>query len=358
MVKLSNENRLSVLYPEIAKEWHSTKNETLKPEDVSTGSNKKVWWQCPKNNKHAWEAKISSRTNLKTGCPFCSGRLTTPEDSFKVTHSHIAKEWHPTKNGVLKPEQFRYASHKKVWWLCPEGHEYPTIISHRTVSGTACPYCANHFVCLDNCLATVMPDLAKEWHPEKNKKLTPFDVTPGMERKVWWKCEQNHEWEEKLKHRKRGVSCPHCLEEKIKLDNRMIALFPELAKEWHPTKNGDLKVEEITFGMRAKIWWKCEKGHEYPSKVSSRTKGRSGCPYCAGHKPTKENNLGVLFPELIKEWHPTKNKDLTPFHVLTKSKKVMWWKCKDGHDYTMEIVQKTKGLICPDCKEELKNKEK
>lgn len=348
LVKLSDENRLSIHYPDLTKEWHLKKNGELRPENVSIGSNKKVWWQCKKESKHEWEAMIKSRKN-GIGCPYCSGLLVTAEESLKSTHPHIAKEWHPEKNGDLTPDQVRYASHKKVWWSCSEGHEYPTIISHRTVSGTGCPYCSNHFVCTDNCLATVRPDLAKEWHSTKNNGLTPYDVTSGSEMKIWWKCEKNHEYEEKLKNRNRGVSCPHCLMERSLQDNSMVTLFPDLIKEWHPTKNNELKPEDVTYGTNKKVWWQCEKGHEFHSRIVSRTKNRIGCPYCSGSKATEGNNLGVLFPELIEEWHPTKN-DVTPFQVLSKSDKVMWWKCKEGHEYPMSIKKKTKGFQCPKLK--------
>jgi len=30
----------------------------------------------------------------------------------------VAKQWHPTKNGSKKPEDYRPGSHIKVWWLC------------------------------------------------------------------------------------------------------------------------------------------------------------------------------------------------------------------------------------------------
>ncbi|MBF0217854.1 MAG: zinc-ribbon domain-containing protein [Candidatus Omnitrophica bacterium] len=45
-----------------------------------------------------------------------------------------------------------------------------------------------------NNLLLVNPSLAKEWHPTKNGKLTPKDVTPGSDRKVWWQCKKGHEW--------------------------------------------------------------------------------------------------------------------------------------------------------------------
>ena len=65
------------------------------------------------------------------------------------SHPDISKEWHPIKNGDLKPEHFTYGSGKKVWWLCNktncnEGciHEYEMIISNKTRKLYGCPYCS------------------------------------------------------------------------------------------------------------------------------------------------------------------------------------------------------------------------
>jgi hypothetical protein len=53
--KVSLSNCLANRYPEIAKEWHHAKNEDLKPENISYGSNNKVWWKCPVADDHEWQ---------------------------------------------------------------------------------------------------------------------------------------------------------------------------------------------------------------------------------------------------------------------------------------------------------------
>ena len=52
-----------------------------------------------------------------------------------------------------------------------------------------------------------------------------------------------------------------------------------------------------------KVWWKCEKGHEWQIAVAARTKKKSGCPYCSGRLASDDNCLQTLYPELAKEWH-------------------------------------------------------
>ena len=68
----------------------------------------------------------------------------------------IAKEWHPNKNLELRPEDVASRSDRKVWWLCPKGHEYDTKISHRTGENpTGCQRCYHDGIYSDNLLDTM-----------------------------------------------------------------------------------------------------------------------------------------------------------------------------------------------------------
>ena len=130
--------------------------------------------------------------------------------SLAEVNPQLAKEWHPTKNGDLTPLDFSQGSEKKVWWKCHKGndHEWESNIANRS-RGTNCPVCVGQKVVKSNCLATTNPSLAKEWHPTKNGKLTPSDVTSGTRRKAWWKCDKgdDHEWEASICPRNNGVGC-------------------------------------------------------------------------------------------------------------------------------------------------------
>jgi hypothetical protein len=103
MAKVTKNHNLKIRFPEISEEWCSAKNGDLKPEDVTPGSNKKVWWQCPKGDDHEWEATISTRTSGR-GCPFCSGKRVSKDNNLEIKFPEIAKQWHPTKNGNFKPK--------------------------------------------------------------------------------------------------------------------------------------------------------------------------------------------------------------------------------------------------------------
>jgi hypothetical protein len=352
--KIVLSNCLATLNPVLSKEWHPTKNGDLTPYDVSISSGKKVWWKCEKGYDHEWESIIANRTK-GIGCPVCSGNKVTLSNCLATLNPELSKEWHPTKNGDLTTYDITSGSEIKVWWKCDKGddHEWKANVNSRS-NGSGCPVCRNRKAVLSNCLATLNPELAKEWHPSMNTKLTPYKVTLGSEIKVWWKCEKgdDHEWEARISDRANGSGCPVCSGNKVILSNCLATLNPELAKEWHATKNGDLSPFDLTVSSNKKVWWKCEKGndHQWESSINHRTNDR-GCPICSGKKVVLSNCLATLNPKLAKEWHPTKNFDLTPNSVTTGSDKKVWWKCEKGDDHEWEsiIANRTKGKGCPYC---------
>ena len=116
------------------------------------------------------------------------------KEPLLVTHPELAKEWNYDKNAPLSPDKVSSGSHKKVWWSCPQGHDWEALISNRA-KGNACPYCSGQWVIVGKTdLATVKPELAEEWNYDKNGSLKPTDVTVGSGKKVWWKCVSGHEW--------------------------------------------------------------------------------------------------------------------------------------------------------------------
>ena len=133
-------------------------------------------------------------------------------------------------------------------------------------------------------LYVLRPDLAKEWHPIRNGDLGPKDVTPGSRKKVWWLCEKGHWWLASVRCRTRGMRCSFCLSLQKRGDQRMVDVKPELLKEWHPSRNMDLKANEVSVNQREKMWWICAHGHEWAATIRSRLRGKS-CPFCGNVEP-------------------------------------------------------------------------
>ncbi len=276
---IPGENDLETLNPALAREWHPTKNGDLTPRGVKLSTNKSVWWLC--NAGHDWRARVANRSN-GDGCPICSGqKVLAGYNDLATTHPQIASQWHPTNNGDLTPQQVVAGSGKKYWWLCEKGHEWQTRAVHR-LRGHGCEYCTGRLpIPGENDLETLNPALAREWHPTKNGDLTPREVTFGSSKRAWWLCEKGHEWISIISHRSKGSGCPTCAG-KIAVAgfNDLESLNPELATEWHPTKNGDLTPDGIVVSSNRRAWWLCKEGHEWNAVISSRNYG-NGCRQCA-----------------------------------------------------------------------------
>ena len=78
--------------PLLAKEWHPIKNGDLTADDVSLGSDKKVWWKCDKGDDHVWEARVHHRVN-GIGCPICSNRKIVISNCLATLKPKLAKHF-------------------------------------------------------------------------------------------------------------------------------------------------------------------------------------------------------------------------------------------------------------------------
>ncbi len=124
---------------ELLHQWHVTKNEWLTPKEISHFSKEKVWWRCEEG--HVWQATPANRVYKRTGCPYCAGSKIWPGfNDLKSVCPKVAKEWHPTKNGTVTPEQVWPKSPLSVWWKCEKGHEWQEKIKSRTLQ-PECPRC-------------------------------------------------------------------------------------------------------------------------------------------------------------------------------------------------------------------------
>ena len=211
--KIVKSNCLATTHPELAKEWHPTKNVNLTPFNTGRGSNKKVWWKCEKGDDHEWCVKPTDRTGYNTGCPYCSNKKVALSNCLATTHPKLAKELHPIKNGKLNPQDVYAGSFKKIWWKCDKGddHEYEMLLSDRK-RGYNCPICRGLKVVGSTSLEYTNPELLKQWDYARNK-IKPSEITVNSNKKVWWKCDKanDHVWMISPNSRYTQKSgCPYC----------------------------------------------------------------------------------------------------------------------------------------------------
>ena len=352
-------NDFATLYPEMLKEWDYEENDKLgiKPNELLVGSIKKVYWICSKG--HKYDRSIYDRLHGRGNCPYCGNRkVLQGYNDLATTNPELLKDWDYEENDKLgiKPNEITNGGKEKVWWKCEKGHNYQAIVSNKVNQQTKCPYCANKKIIIGfNDLATTNPELLEEWDYEKNDKLgiKPENVVLNSTKMIHWKCKNGHEWTTTLNNRARGSNCPYCSGRyAISGENDIATLFPELLKEWDYEKNDQLgiKPQNVKKNTDKKVWWKCEKGHEYKSSIVNRTKSKGTCcPYCSGNKVLKGfNDIASTNPELLKEWDYSKN-TIKPDEVTKGTHKKIWWICSNNHSYEATIPARRRGTGCPYC---------
>ena len=164
-------------------------------------------------------------------------------------------------------------------------------------------------------------------HPTLNGDRKPSEVRAGSNQKVWWQCEHGHAWFAPPVGRKRGEGCPDCAPIKAaikratpKAGKSLTDLYPEIAADWHPTKNAPHTAADVNPGSKTKRHWLCQTcGWEWKTDPDHRTRSKRGCPACARakissdkSKPGPGESLAEKLPELAAEWHPTLNAPRTP----------------------------------------------
>lgn len=137
--RVCKDSCLETTHPELLKEWDYDRN-TIKPSEITAGSDKKIWWNCPKSPNHIWDALVRCRTGQNQGCPYCSGRRVCKDNCLKTTHPELLKEWNYERNKIL-PTKISYGSDRKVWWKCKKGHEWKMSPGKRIRQNHTCSAC-------------------------------------------------------------------------------------------------------------------------------------------------------------------------------------------------------------------------
>ena len=116
--------------------------------------------------------------------------------------------------------------------------------------------------------------LNQEWDEGKNAPLRFEEMTDGSSRIVWWRCTLGHEWRARVSNRVQGSNCPYCAGRlPIPGETDLETCFPEIAAQWHPTKNGKKRPCDFMSCSNKKAWSICGLGQEWVAKINRRTSG-------------------------------------------------------------------------------------
>ena len=130
-------NDLASICPHLVAEWSPKNNKGV--DEVTVSSRYRAIWICS-GYGHEWVSAVYSRTR-GYGCPVCAGKkVLRGFNDLATTHPELAAEWSP-KNGDLTPEMVISGSHKKIEWVCGDGHSWGSTVYNRALYGNGCPKC-------------------------------------------------------------------------------------------------------------------------------------------------------------------------------------------------------------------------
>lgn len=329
-------NDLATTHPKLATEWHPTKN-ALTPQEVTIGSDKKVWRTCSKG--HEWEALIYSRQH--SGCPFCSGnKAWRGFNDLATTHPKLSAEWHPTRNEKLTAYDITAGSNHKVWWLGQCGHEWMAEIFSRT-TGCGCPICDAEnktsfpekaiMFYISKIFSDAIPNIRLEFLGSRSLDI----FIPSLMTAIEYDGQKWHQ-DSTRDHRKNEL----CRENGIRLIRIREPGCPVLSSEC--ILLADLSDQALARSI-------IELCNLLNCNIDVNIQRDRTAIYNTYIQNEKTENLENMMPELALEWHPTKNGALTPQMFSPHSNKKVWWICKEGHGWEDSCNHRASGRGCPIC---------
>jgi hypothetical protein len=283
-----------------------------------------------------------------------------PGKSLQEKRPEIAEYWDHKNNTEFTPEDVPVLSGYTASWKCDKGHKWSARVSSFTKRDTfnGCPVCRGALIQKGvNDLFTLRPAIIDFWNWEKNVDINPYTMGPSSHKLIWLTCKNGHELHKVLDFRTiDGIGCAYCYGTAVvKGVTDLATKRPDIAKEFHPTLNGDKKASDYTSSSQKKVWWKCEKyGHEWEASIGSRThKKQRNCPTCGNRRFLQGfNDLETRYPEIAKEFDVAKN-GMLPSEIKAGGRVPLWWICKTNNAHKWNALLNNRISVssgCPYCK--------
>lgn len=402
-------NDLETLYPEVAKSWNYEKNGDKTPRMYTYASNKKVWWKCNVCGGE-YESNIVNRTKRGSGCPFCAGqKVLKGYNDLQSQSPALAAEW--SNKNIINPTDVTTHSKRKVYWVCPLGHDDYLMSVYQRSNRQGCPICAQQSQtsfpeqAIYFYLKQDFPDAINRFMMDK-REIDIFIPSKkiGIEYNGYFSHKNKKEKDvaKKKFFSSRGISIIFINEYKFEYEkqnadfyihertpfkeitnltkeifkvlgkadididcerdaiviknqyvtarkeNSIAAVRPDLVDLWDYEKNGLITPEMVTLGTGQRFYWKCRICHRSYLNWPSRIAGGSVCAKHRNLLKKGENDLVTKHPELLRYWDYDKN-DIDPSQIYGGGERVVYWKCEKGHSYTKPILKRIRGEGCPIC---------
>ena len=341
--------------------WDVEKNNEsgISPDTLKEYSHQSAWWRC--QNGHTYQMVIYSKREGRDCPYCTNRKVLEGYNDILTTHPEIAKQWDYDSNGDLLPTMISHGSDRIVFWVCEYGHKWQQRVAARTRGSAcpvcnmenSCSlkelkvfyYIKKYFkdtvLCYSNNdvglteIDIYIPSLrigieydGQAWHKDTCRDKSKDNICQELNIKLFRirepecpkytsSCVFMHldnlddvalstiiiNILETL-----GIKHPHVdfdkdMREITELmfykrkDNSLAEKYPNIAEEWHKTKNGHLTPHNVYYGSVKQVWWACSVcGHEWATTVNGRTNNGRGCPNCA----KKRKMRAIYCPELNK----------------------------------------------------------
>lgn len=401
---------LAETHPELVEEWISCDNPKFTPYTCVAGSNVKVRWKCPKCGGE-YEAYIVNRTLRSSSCPYCANqKVLVGYNDLQSQSPDLAAEW--SKKNILNPSEVTVHSNKKVYWVCPLGHDDYLMSVKQRSNRQGCPVCAqqsqtsfpeqaiyfylkqafndtlNRYIFEGREIDIFIPskNIGIEYngyysHKEKAKKdflKKEFFESIGITLFVIKEYKNSDEKKQAdfyihertsfkdLTTLIRDILKLICVDIEIDVDcsrdaitiknqyvilrkeNSIATLRPDLIDRWDYEKNGSITPEMVTLGTGQRFYWKCKICNRSYLALPSKIAEGSVCSKHRNLLKYEGNDLATKHPELLKYWDYEKN-NVDPSEIYGGGERVVFWKCEKGHSYTKSILKHIRGEGCPIC---------
>ena len=357
--------------PLLAKELHKDNN--LHPSEIPMRYAKRLKWKCTKcgSIKSGTVFERHKGFNKFTGCNNreCENYKSRPDlvlrnietgmkkyGNLEENYPDLLKEWDYKKNKKL-PSEYTRSSTKKVWWICSKKHSWKSTIGNRTIGKTACPGCTKvGFSKLEMRVFCELKYIFKSvtYHAsviasEADIFLNNYNLVVEVDgylshfkaKKRISDINKNKKW------KANKIKTIRLRDQNLKRISKYDVLL---------TKNElELKdIKKLLISVIKLIRLKPEDKLRL-SNYKNAKKFKADKSYNLMLKtlpdPPKEVSLSFNYPNLVDEWHKTKNGILQPSMFHKGSLKKVWWKCLFGHKpFKQRIDHRTyRKQGCPKC---------
>jgi len=344
------DDSLLVKRPDLVDEWDYEKN-LIKPSEVLTGSDKKIWWICRRVATHKWPALVGRRARRGDGCPHCSSPASRTQlrvfSEIEYIFNNVLLGFKYKKNEIdifIKEENIAIEVDGRFW----HGDEKAKLREIKKNN-----FLKKHQIKLIRFRESPLEKISRHDVLHDHIKFNKNDINNLIKKigllikkpsqKIKIKIEKYLKLK-KFANEKKYLSYLFSYPGPIK-GSSLQDKYPEIAKSWHPTKNGVSKPINFSSNSGFLAWWKCKKGHSWEAQINTRTKGH-GCNICATKKQVKDSKLKAKkFAKKFKKILII-NKEM-PFSRLAIIFNKKAFKTRSGgkwHDTTIKNLYETLGI--------------